>query len=119
MWHDKDMMAPEMACRMFMEHVKGLRVEAEPVAFVRDGRVYLWTVFETEPDLETKLRPNMTTCLDAEQKRTTHRSDSPLTTISAGPPVLSLSRGTTAGGRKCSGTLGLTAAVDGNCWLSK
>lgn len=55
-WYDEDMMAPEMACRMFIERVESLLVEAEPVAFVRDGRVYLWTVFEAEPDLETKLR---------------------------------------------------------------
>ncbi|MBC7084562.1 MAG: hypothetical protein H5T95_13930 [Firmicutes bacterium] len=41
---------------MFIERVESLLVEAEPVAFVRDGRVYLWTVFEAEPDLETKLR---------------------------------------------------------------
>ncbi|MEW6226801.1 MAG: hypothetical protein AB1700_01735 [Bacillota bacterium] len=56
MWYDEDMMAPEMACNMFIEHVKRLRAGAEPVAFVRDGRVCLWAIFETEPELETKLR---------------------------------------------------------------
>lgn len=43
------------ASRLFCEGVK-LVADADPVAFERNGQLHLWAVFESEPDLDTKLR---------------------------------------------------------------
>ncbi len=44
------------ASNLFKQEITQLGIEGKPLTFIREGRVSLWVVFKTEPDIELKLK---------------------------------------------------------------